>query len=148
MGNELWDTIEEGYEEATNWNALQGHVKNNKKEAKKKNYLALYNIHSSLKETILLIIAGYKIAKDAWKYLKDGYEGGNMVKHVKLQTLRRYFKILKMKDNERDGYYCVQVKDVTDKMATPCEDLENSCYKEGIVDSQSQMEQCYNDNII
>ena len=52
----------------------------NKKEEKKKNYLDLYHLQPKLKENIFLRISSCKIAKQAWSFLKEGFQGTEKVK--------------------------------------------------------------------
>ena len=70
-------------------------------------------------------IASCTITKDAWKALKDGYQGSNQVKQVRIQTLKRDFENLKMKDDEKVADYCVRVQTCVNKMKTLGEEIEN-----------------------
>ena len=54
-------------------------------------------------------------AKDMWDKLKNIYEGDDKVKKEKLQTHRRQFKSLKMKDEENVTTYFLKWM----KLSTP-----------------------------
>lgn len=55
-------------------------------------------------------IASCTTTKDAWKALKDGYQGSNQVKQVRIQTLKRDFENLKMNDEDKVANYYVRVQ--------------------------------------
>jgi hypothetical protein len=57
--------------------------------------------------------------KDIWDKLQNIYEGDDKVKKAKLQTHRRQFESLKMKDEENVASYLL----VWMKLSTPSEDL-------------------------
>ena len=79
----------------------------------------------AMDKSIFPRIASCTIAKDAWKALKDGYQGSNKVKQVRIQTLKRDFENLKMKDDEKVVDYCVRVQTCVNKMKTLGEEIEN-----------------------
>lgn len=64
--------------------------------------------------------------KVAWKALKDGYQGRNQVKQVRIQTLKRDFENLKMKDDEKVVDYYVIVQSCVNKMKILGEAIENA----------------------
>lgn len=70
-------------------------------------------------------IASCTTTRDAWKAFKDGYQGSNQVKQVRIQNLKRDFENLKMKDDEKVADYCVRVQTYVNKMKTLGEEIEN-----------------------
>ena len=70
-------------------------------------------------------IASFTSAKDAWDALKQGFQGSTQIKQVRLQTLKRDFENLKMKEEEHVGDYCVRVKSCVDKMKIHGEEISN-----------------------
>ena len=125
IGKGFWEIVEDGYEEPSDWNALQGAGKTSKKEAQKKISCTLYHLQMALDKSIFPRISSCTSSKDAWKDLKDGYQGRNQVKQVRIQTLKRDFKNLKMKDDEKVVDYCVRVQSCVNKMKTLGEIIEN-----------------------
>lgn len=125
IGKDLWEIIESGYEEPTDWNALTANERTSRKEARKKNAQALFHIQIALDKSLFPRISGATTTKDAWKTLQEAYQGSDQVKVVKLQTLKREFENLKMQEAESISDYCVRVKDVVNKMATLGEIVSN-----------------------
>lgn len=105
-GKDLWD-VEVGYTKPTDWSVLSANQKKEIKEMKKKTFLALSCIYAALHKSIFPRISIHRIAFNAWKALKEGYQGSVKVKEVKLQTLRRDFENLTQLENESMGDYCV-----------------------------------------
>lgn len=100
-------------------------AKTAKKLAQKNNSFALYHLQASMGTAIFPRIASCTSAKDAWEALKQGFQGSTQIKQVRLQTLKRDFENLKMREEENVGDYCVRVKSCVDKMKTPREEISN-----------------------
>ncbi|XP_012081314.1 uncharacterized protein LOC105641400 [Jatropha curcas] len=61
---------------------------------------ALTCIHLVVSKAIFYRIVACETPKEAWDKLKEVFEGNNRVKAVKLLTLKREFKMLKMKEEK------------------------------------------------
>lgn len=48
--------------------------------------------------------------------LKEGFQGNDQVKYVKLKTLKIEFETLKMKEIGKASYYYVRVKEIVNNM--------------------------------
>eukprot|EP00253_Pinus_taeda_P009494 PITA_09494 len=118
IGKDLWEIVESGYEEPTDWNALTANERTTRKEARKKNAQALFHIQIALDKSLFPRISGEKTAKATTETLQEAYQGSDQVKVVKLQTLKQEFENLKMQEAESINDYCGRVKDVVNKMAT------------------------------
>lgn len=70
-------------------------------------------------------IASYTTSNEAWKALKDGYQGSAKVKKVKLQTLKMEFENLKINQYEKVDDYCMREKSCVNKMETLGEEVKN-----------------------
>ncbi|XP_019450649.1 PREDICTED: uncharacterized protein LOC109352919 [Lupinus angustifolius] len=70
------------------------------RECKKKDCKALFIIHQCVDGANFEKIANAKIAKEAWDNLEKSYAGAEKVKKVKLQTLRREYELLQMKEGD------------------------------------------------
>ncbi|XP_073227057.1 uncharacterized protein [Cicer arietinum] len=55
-------------------------------------------------------------SKEAWDVLVKYYTGGEKTKKIKLQMLRRKYKLLQMKNNENVIDYCNRVQTITNQM--------------------------------
>lgn len=106
-GKDFWDIIGKGYIEPTNWSTLKGDDLKSGREEMKKNSLTLWYIESTLNDDLFPIITTTKITQEAWTSLKEAYEGSDQVKVVKIETLKKDFKNLMMKETKRMGDYCV-----------------------------------------
>lgn len=71
------------------------------KEAKKKDCKALFLIHQCVDANTFEKIAEATTSKAAWDILEKCYGGDPKVKKVRLQSLRRQYELLQMKNEER-----------------------------------------------
>ncbi|PNY16763.1 retrovirus-related Pol polyprotein from transposon TNT 1-94 [Trifolium pratense] len=95
---ELWPLIETGVMVAPpNAMAEQLRIANESKlqDLKVKNYL-----FQSIDRTILETMLVHDTTKDIWDAIKRRYQGSTKVKRAQLQTLRREFELLEMKEGE------------------------------------------------
>ncbi|XP_028089091.1 uncharacterized protein LOC114289544 [Camellia sinensis] len=97
---ELWDLVENGFEEPEDEEALTNPQKNQLKEQRKKDSKALSFIQQEVSEAIFSRIINATKAKEAWDILQKEYRGNLKVRTIKLQSLKRDFENLKMKDME------------------------------------------------
>ncbi|PNX79166.1 retrovirus-related Pol polyprotein from transposon TNT 1-94, partial [Trifolium pratense] len=67
----------------------------------------------------------FKESKEAWDILVKYHDGGDKVKQVKLQSLRRKYELMLMEDDQRIADYCSKLMVVVNQMRT-CEDLQSS----------------------
>nr|KYP50125.1 hypothetical protein KK1_028109 [Cajanus cajan] len=70
------------------------------REAKRKDCKALFYLHQCVDEANFEKIALAKTAKEAWDILAQSYAGVERLKTVRLQTLRRQYKLLQMGNQE------------------------------------------------
>ncbi|KAJ0865267.1 putative RNA-directed DNA polymerase [Helianthus annuus] len=93
MSHDLWDFVETGYNPN---DGDQGRLKENKR----KDSRALSLIQQAVHDDVFSRIAAATTARQAWTLLQTEYQGDSKVKTVKLQSLRREFETLQMKDAE------------------------------------------------
>ena len=79
-------------------------------EAKKKDCKAAYCIQTAVDAANFDRISHAESAKEAWDILVKYYEGGEKVKVVKLQTLRRQYELLSMGEDEKIAEYVSKVQ--------------------------------------
>src|ERR1044072_9867021 len=79
-------------------------------EVKKKYCKASYCIHTTIDAANFDKISHVETAKEAWDILVKYYEGGEKVKVVKLQTLRRQYELLSMGEDEKVVEYVSKVQ--------------------------------------
>lgn len=70
------------------------------KETKKRDQKALFFIHQCVNAVVFEKISDATTSKQAWDVLVKLYGGDEKVKKVRLQSLRRQYELLQMKNNE------------------------------------------------
>ncbi|XP_074378642.1 uncharacterized protein LOC141720189 [Apium graveolens] len=96
----LWEAIESDVEPIPlpqNPTAAQIKKRDEKvaREAK-----ALSCLHSAVSEEIFTTIMGCDTPKEAWKKIKEEFEGNQQTKLMKILNLKREFEMMRMKSNE------------------------------------------------
>src|ERR1051325_8236944 len=79
------------------------------KEEKKKDYKALFLIHSYVDNDNVAKVGDCTSAKQTWEILKKAYEGAEKAKVVRLQTHKRQFELIQMEDKESINDYITRV---------------------------------------
>ncbi|KAE8676824.1 proline-rich receptor-like protein kinase PERK4-like [Hibiscus syriacus] len=100
------------------------------KDLKAKNYL-----FQEIDRPILEIILSKETSKDIWDSMKKKYEGSAKMKRAQLQTLRRDFETLQMKDGESVTSYCARTMEISNKMRFHGEKMEDVTIVEKILRS-------------
>ncbi|CAJ2653926.1 unnamed protein product [Trifolium pratense] len=86
------------------------------REVKKKDSKALFLIHQCVDSSNFEKISGARTAKAAWDILSNAHGGGDKVKKVKLQHLRRQYELLGMMDKESIGEYFTRLQTLVNSM--------------------------------
>ncbi|KAK2985142.1 hypothetical protein RJ640_000909 [Escallonia rubra] len=107
---DLWELVENGYADPDEEN-------NRLKENKKKDNKALLFIQqAAVHETIFSRIAAATTSKEAWEILHKEVQGSSKVITVKLQSLRREFETLFMRNNESVQDFLSRVTTIVSQM--------------------------------
>ena len=120
--HELWDLVEMGYVEP---NPAPAQPDNQLWETRKKDAKALFLIQSALDDEIFPRIATTANLKQAQDTLKQEYLGDKKVITVKLQTLRREFETLAMKEKEPVQDFMSSVSGIVNHMKKYGENVSN-----------------------
>ncbi|RVW83084.1 Retrovirus-related Pol polyprotein from transposon TNT 1-94 [Vitis vinifera] len=112
---DLWDLVENGYPYPDEEARLK---ENTKKDSK-----ALFFIQQVVHESIFSKIAAATTAKEAWTTLKTAFQGSSKVITVKLQSLRRDFETLHMKNGESVQDFLSRVAAIVNQMRSYGEDI-------------------------
>ncbi|XP_078166214.1 uncharacterized protein LOC144560863 [Carex rostrata] len=112
----LWDIIENGYTTYATGHQLKEEEKKQLKEDKMKDARALFLIQQGVAENIFSCIINATKSKDAWDMLQQEFKGSAKVQVVKLQTLRRQYQNMQMKDSAKVKEYFSQVMDLVNQM--------------------------------
>ncbi|KAF1878568.1 hypothetical protein Lal_00047237 [Lupinus albus] len=85
-------------------------------EAKKKDNKTLFLIHQFVDDVHVEKIQNATTSKEACNILIRSHAGGEKIKNVKLQTLRRQYVMLKMEESDRIGDYFTKILTITNQM--------------------------------
>jgi hypothetical protein len=80
---------------------------------------SLWLIQQGLEEYIFPKVAAADHAKHAWDTLEIAYQGTDKVKNAKLQTLRKSFETLQMKDSDFVDHFMTHVTSIVNQLCTP-----------------------------
>ncbi|KAL0393227.1 UNVERIFIED_CONTAM: putative mitochondrial protein [Sesamum radiatum] len=123
QSQKLWEIVEEGVtlpeESSTSSSAEKGKLENKKA----KDSEALYYIQTAVADHIFPRISIATSAKEAWSILQKEYQGSAKVRIIKLQTLRRDFENMKMKDSETIDEYYTKVRELVNQLKAYGEDI-------------------------
>ncbi|XP_012575012.1 uncharacterized protein [Cicer arietinum] len=86
------------------------------KEDKKKDYKALFLIHSCVDSDNFEKVGDCDSAKTAWGILEKAYAGADKANVVRLQTHKRQFELLQMEDKETINDYVTRVTRLGNQM--------------------------------
>ncbi|GAU44848.1 hypothetical protein TSUD_112220 [Trifolium subterraneum] len=130
---EFWGAIEDGVTVAPpNATAEQLKIANDSKlrDFKVKNYL-FEAIDRSILETILQ----RDTAKEIWDFMRSKYQGSTKVKRAQLQTLRKDFEVLAMKESKSVDDYFARTLAIANRMNAYGERLEQVVIVEKVLRS-------------
>ncbi|KAK4386398.1 putative disease resistance protein [Sesamum angolense] len=123
QSQKLWELVEEGVtlpeDSSTSSSAEKGKLENKKA----KDSEALYYIQTTVADHIFPRISVATSTKEAWSILQKEYQGSAKVRIIKLQTLRRDFENMKMKDSETIDEYYSKVRELVNQLKAYGEDI-------------------------
>ncbi|GAU51853.1 hypothetical protein TSUD_416370 [Trifolium subterraneum] len=114
--HDVWEIVEKGLVIPENETTLSQTQKDSLRDSRKRDKKALCLIYQGLDEDTFEKVSGAKTAKEAWEKLQTSYKGADQVKKVGLQTLRKEFEALHMKESELISDYFSRVLTVTNNL--------------------------------
>ena len=129
----LWNIVEEGYKtyeegEVLTLEQKKALVKDQMTDAK-----ALFLIQQGVAESLFSRIIAAKTSKEAWDKLREEFQGSAKIVAVKIQTLRRQFQNLQMRESEKVKDYFSRVIEVVNQMRTYGEEINDQKIVEKIL---------------
>ena len=135
---DLWDIVEDGFTTPEDTSTVTPAQKKELKDNMIKDSKALIILQQAMSESIFPRIMGAKSAKEAWSILKEEFQGSEKVRLIKLQTLRREFELLNMKDSETIKDYYSKIKGIINQMRAYGENILDKRIVEKILISISR----------
>ena len=129
----MWSRVEEGYSEPTEEIEMTATQKRNLDEFKMKDHQVKHYLFQAIDRVVFEQILNRKISKNIWDSMKKKFGGNERVKQSLLQTLRRDFEVLEMKNEENIDDYFGRVMVVSNKMRSNGEDMSDSKIVEKII---------------
>ncbi|CAL9015237.1 unnamed protein product [Prunus brigantina] len=126
----LWSLVEKGFSISDSKKKESENISDEEVDEKTavtlmKDAKALGIIQNAVSDQIFPRIAHADSAKMAWNLLYSEYHGGEHVRSVKLQNLRREFEYTRMRDNESLSEYLTRLTELINQMKTFGEVLSN-----------------------
>ncbi|KAK4388427.1 hypothetical protein Sango_2449300 [Sesamum angolense] len=138
QSQKLWELVEEGVtlpeDSSTSSSAEKGKLENKKANDSE----ALYYIQTAVADHIFSRISVATSAKEAWSILQKEYQGSAKVRIIKLQTLRRDFENMKMKDSETIDEYYTKVRELVNQLKAYGEDIPEKMVVEKLLISVTE----------
>ncbi|XP_074290612.1 uncharacterized protein LOC141617326 [Silene latifolia] len=124
--NALWEIVENGPEKQQE--GVQPTEASLKKinEDEIKDAKALSFIFNAVSETIFPKIMRASTAKEAWDSLQKEFHGDERIRTIRLNTLRKDFENLKMRENEDIQTYTSRVTEIVNQMKIYGEDITDT----------------------
>ncbi|KAK2977872.1 hypothetical protein RJ640_020216 [Escallonia rubra] len=116
VSHDVWELVENGYEDPDDISTLTLAQQEKLRENRKKDAKALYFIQVAVSTSIFPRIIGANRSKEAWDTLKNEFQGSEKVRTIKLQTFRREFENLRMKDSESLQDYFSRLMELVNQM--------------------------------
>ncbi|TXG67555.1 hypothetical protein EZV62_008830 [Acer yangbiense] len=129
----LWNIVNNGFTEPAEDSRLSRPEKAKLEADQMTDAKALSKIQNGVSATIFPRIMRATTSKQAWEILEREFQGDNKAKVIKLQTFRREFENLKMKESESVKEYFSRVIGVVNHMRTLGEDVTDQKVVEKIL---------------
>uniref|UniRef100_A0A803L759 Methyltransferase n=1 Tax=Chenopodium quinoa TaxID=63459 RepID=A0A803L759_CHEQI len=121
----LWSYADKGYNEPEDESSLSDAQRKRLEEERMKDAKALYLIQNAVKDTIFSRIMRANTAKEAREILQQEFQGDSKVRSIKLQSLRRDFENLRMKDNDLVKDYFSRIIEIVNQMKSYGEEISD-----------------------
>ena len=125
ISHDLWSMVEDGYVVPLSTMALTEAQTKELKENIKRDAKALGVIQNAISDEIFPRISNETSVKSVWDVLEKVYRCSTKVRAVKLQSLRRDFEYIRMKDDELLDDYLSRLSEIINQMKSYGETLSD-----------------------
>lgn len=122
---EYFEVVKDGVSEPASDEMLSEAQKKALAEARLKDLKAKNYLFSAIDKSILKTITLKDTSKQLWDSMKTKYQGNSRVKRAQLQTLRRNFELLEMRNKEFISDYFTRVMVVANDMRNCGDDMQD-----------------------
>ena len=129
----VWSLVQEGYTEPAEGTESTTAQKKTLEDLKMKDCQVKHYLFQAIDRVVFEQILDRKTSKIIWDSMKRKFGGNERVKRSLLQTLRRDFEVLAMKNEESIDDYFGRVMSVSNKMRSNGEDMSDSKIVEKIL---------------
>ena len=129
----LWSLVEEGVIEPAAGVEITAAQQKSLSELKMKDHQVKHYLFQAMDRVVFEQILDRKTSKIIWDSMKRKFGGNERVKRSLLQTLRRDFEVLVMKNDESIDDYFKRVMSVSNKMRSNGEEMSDSKIVEKIL---------------
>ncbi|XP_020266994.1 uncharacterized protein LOC109842539 [Asparagus officinalis] len=129
----LWSLVEKGFEEPRAGTLLTDAQQAQLDDARTKDHQVKHYLFQAIDRIVFEQILDRRSAKTVWDSIKQKFGGNDKVKKSHLQTLRREFEVLEMRNEETITEYFARVMVVSNKMRSNGEDMTDEKIVEKIL---------------
>ena len=129
----LWDMVETGYLTPESTSSLSEAEIKELKEKKSKDAGALGMIQRGVSEAIFSRIMRATRAKEAWDILQEEFQDDKKVRAIKLQSFRRDFENMRMKESDILKDYSTRLSDLVNNIRAHSEEITDKIIVEKVL---------------
>ena len=114
----LWNIVEKGFAEPEDEADLSEEELKKLESSRRQDARALSKLQMGVTKPIFTRISTASTAKEAWEILEGEFHGDEKVRSINLQSLKKDFQNLRMKDSENIQSYHARVMEIVNQMKT------------------------------
>lgn len=114
----LWNIVEKGFTEPEDETNLPEQELKKIETSRRQDAKALSKLQMGVTKPIFTRISTASTAKEAWDILEGEFHGDEKVRSINLQSLKKDFQNLRMKDSENIQSYHARVMEIVNQMKT------------------------------
>ena len=116
QAQDLWEIVQDGFVSPWNQSTLFAAERKKLKEDQQKNSIALCFLQQAVTKSIFSRIRDVSSSQEVWQKLEQEFRGDKKVRTVLLQSLRKQYANMKMKDYETIKNYYTRIMSLVSEM--------------------------------